>query len=773
LLTAFAAAAAAGGTLDLLPTPHYLEMQGAALRFSAAEPVHVLLAHANLEAASEALANGFPDARFARGDPPQVVLWDYSVSQDVRVPLNFLDRQLLADSALRSQSYVLRTHGSSLFVVGGGAAGVLYGAATAAQLIRKNGGGLEIPGIYIRDYPDFEYRAASDWLLNTEINRWALDRGRGLEDYSRLVKKKLDRAARFKINVVLIDGFGWSFDKRPAGYAAMMRELNRYARARGIRLQYGGYGAAYDTAQQPGEFHGMLFLNRESYPEGREYECLAYPPRTGGINPRTMGGCRSNDELNRLKAEELEHFVNAVEPGMLYIHHEDCCVFEDMQKAWLGRCERCRRRWPNDSLLAADGGAGGLAHGYSNLIAAATRVSHKDTGFNAAKDTQIVLVSPVYMPASPRSEQWGEVLELWRNIARLLPRTSNVQICFREVLPQPGGGKRFIELFNSIMAAEGLPFGAYVFMVGGADNFLTDYPTTGTPAMNAYFRGARTMYNATGDFYREPMELLSAEYSWNIRSDGFFLDPENEAQIAGVDQWIYKPAAPAEIFGPGKLFDRICARLYGSRAGEFMSRYYRLAAPLPDVDIPEAPPDRAWYRGRKTRYLPRVWTYATAVPSYWYHLLLDSLTWGPEPEERYRSGMRGLDISKTELHRRLARRWKLASELNAAGAQQIHSAIAAGPLPDSVEDLRFLESLFRIYAPLLAGLRDYHQARADPPGSEVASLLRSSLHGAETVQRLAEQQFPNPVDPAMGEVRSLVTYPGQLADAIRKWQASR
>jgi hypothetical protein len=203
-----------------------------------------------------------------------------------------------------------------------------------------------------------------------------------------------------------------------------------------------------------------------------------------------------------------------------------------------------------------------------------------------------------------------------------------------------------------------------------------------------------------------------------------------------------------------------------------MSRYYRLAAQLPDVAIPEPSPDRAWYRGRKTQYLPRVWTYATAVPSYWYHLLLDSLTWGGEPDERYRTGMRGLDISTAELHRRLARRWKLAAELNAAGAQQVRSAIAAGPLQDSVEDLRFLDSLFRIDMPLLAALRDYHQARSGPSVNEARAFMQSALEGAMTAQRLAEEQFPNPVDPAMGEIRSLVTYPRQLADAIRKWQAS-
>ncbi|HYI96499.1 MAG TPA: hypothetical protein VEX68_23350 [Bryobacteraceae bacterium] len=119
-----------------------------------------------------------------------------------------------------------------------------------------------------------------------------------------------------------------------------MRRLNRYARERRIRLIYGGYGAAYDLASRPGEYQGAPHLNRDSYPDGHVYSRLNYPG--GKPNVGTLGTCRSNDTLNRVKGEELVRFVDAVESGAVYIHHEDCCVFEDFQKAWLGRCDRCR-----------------------------------------------------------------------------------------------------------------------------------------------------------------------------------------------------------------------------------------------------------------------------------------------------------------------------------------------------------------------------------------------------------------------------------------------
>jgi hypothetical protein len=64
-----------------------------------------------------------------------------------------------------------------------------------------------------------------------------------------------------------------------------MRNLNRYARERGMLLQFGGYGVAYHIAQQEGEYEGTVFLNRESYPNGRVYQCLAFPSEKAALIP--------------------------------------------------------------------------------------------------------------------------------------------------------------------------------------------------------------------------------------------------------------------------------------------------------------------------------------------------------------------------------------------------------------------------------------------------------------------------------------------------------
>ncbi len=141
-----------------------------------------------------------------------IYLWNYAADQAPPLALNFLDREVLAGSAHYGQSYVIRTpDAKSMWVIGGSEQGVLWGAMTVLQLIRRGAKGTEVEGVYIRDYPDFEFRASADWLLNVEVNRWALDRGQGIEAFARLCERKLDEMLRLKINMVLMDGFGWGW----------------------------------------------------------------------------------------------------------------------------------------------------------------------------------------------------------------------------------------------------------------------------------------------------------------------------------------------------------------------------------------------------------------------------------------------------------------------------------------------------------------------------------------------------------------------------------
>jgi hypothetical protein len=669
--------------------------------------------------------------------------------------LNYLERRTLESDPLRAQSYVIAMNGDTMWVIGGSPLGVQYGAATVAQLFSFDQHGTHLEAASIRDSPDFEFRAVSDWLLAAELNRWSFDRGQSFDDFTRIMKGRLSRSASYKINMALVDGFGWSLATRPPEYPALMRELNRYARERGVRLLFGGYGAAYDLANRPGEHHGAAHLNRRSYPDGQVYNCMKYPGDKPGSG--TLGTCRSNDELNRVKGEELARFAEAVEPGGLYIHHEDCCVYEDYQKAWLGRCERCRKRWPNDSLTAPDGGAGALAHGYSSLIEAVNRVKHE--GYDASRDTEIIIVSPVYMPASAASSEWSNVLELWKNITKQMTRAGNVQICFRETMPQAGGGSRWIEIFRAMMTEEGLPFGAFVFFAGGADGFLSNYPMSGAPSMTAHFLGAKSIFHATGDFYVEPMELIAAEYAWNTRSSGFYRNPTRQADVDEIARWMHTPGEPPDIFGEGKIFDRICAKLYGEKAGKQMSSYYRLHEWLPDIrHNPENQSEKKqlYYSRRTPPYLRRVFDYVTALPTHWDYIGLEAASWKTEsdtPEER-------------ELHRRRARLWRLTLELNHRGKELVASARANDPRPEAVADIDFLLTLFDVQRPLLEALKDFHTALQNSEAVDAEQHLNSALKNARMAHERAVKQFPQPVDPAMGEIRSLLKFSADLAVAI-------
>ncbi len=767
LIALLLATASAWAGPHVLPTPQYQEALGREVK----GPFKVLAEQpsARVELAAEMLRQALPQAS-PQGSPGAAVhLWSYGDGGEPPIALNVLDREVLTNAAHWQQSYVIvYPDDGSVWVVGASPQGVLWGAATLVQLL--NAGALT--AAYIRDYPDFEFRAASDWLLNIEINGWALDRGQSVDAFARTVEEKLDRAVRYKINMVMFDGFGFSLSKRPAWYPGLMERLNRYARARGIHLMFGGYGASYGMAYEPvvmyengAGFLGTVFENRHGYPNGPKYRCMGFPKVRTGYDPATLGSCRSNEELNRLKAKELREFVEAVEPGALYIHHEDFGGFAGTQRAWLDRCDNCRRRWPNDALEARDGGAGGLANGYAALVRAVEGVRNSASGYDASRDCQIVLVSPVYVPDDATSESWAKALELWRNIGLELPHFGNVQACFREVWPLNGGGRRWTEMFAETMKSAGLALNTFLFYAGGADRFTTDYPLSGAPAMNALFRGARGIYNASGDFYQEPMELINAEYSWNARSIGSRVPQTSQEAHTLLRRYAYEKDQPPEVFGAGGLYERACRLLYGDDAAAPMMAYYRLSAELPDT-----PPGET--TGRPMTWLPLTWDRAYAAPPHWRHLVQDSYTWPAEiRDETFAAAVGRMGIDSTTLHQRLAARWRTVAQLNREGESLVRKALAAQPREEAREDLEFLATMLSVYQPLTQALAEFHAAVAVPAPDSSALTRASEL--ASRAHELALAKFPKPVDPIGGELGALRNFSGRLVTAIAERKAGR
>ena len=618
--------------------------------------------------------------------------------------LNAGDRQLLGSSKATGQEYVLWVDPPHrrIYLIGSGDQGVLYAAVSLLQLLKGALDTVRIQGCQIRDYPDFEHRLAADWLMNVEIDRWSYDWGDGVSGYLTRVKRKLDLCLDQKINMVLIHGFGWGTDLFPE-FAPMMRELNQYARHRGIHLVTGGYGASYGMSYQSGPLYeeapylGKLFMNRDSYPDGKVYECMGFPHgREGGMNPRTTGSCRANDELNQLKAAELREYVEKTEPGGLYIHHEDFGGFEGTQGSWLQRCDRCRARWPNDDLKALDGGAGGLAHGYRQLIDAIFSVKNAQTGYDASRDCIVVPVSPVYVANSQSLADWNNVLELWENTAQLLPASRNIEIAFREMYPLQGTARRFVDDFNQAMQKADRPFKVFMFFAGGANYFYNDYPVVSSPALNAAFLGAGTIYNGGNGFNQEPLQWIDAEYSWNVRSTGFYRDPKSYESADRIRQDLqHNRVWPKEIFGEGGLLEQACIRLYGEKAAPAMVRFNTLYEEASQDETP-----------------PRMWPKLYPLTAMWRNLAVDSRTWSPQIEHsRLVQFMKGHDLSPADLHRRLVSRWRKWARVTRQGERLVERALrATGPDQPSRQDLEHLLATLRVgvrFADLLANLHSF------------------------------------------------------------------
>jgi hypothetical protein len=313
--------------------------------------------------------------------------------------------------------------------------------------------------------------------------------------------------------------------------------------------------------------------------------------------------------------------------------------------------------------------------------------------------------------------------------------------------------------------------GIFLFFAGGADNDSNDYPFTGVPALNALFMGAKSIYNFSGDFYQEPMELINAEYSWNVHSTGFYKDPLTYTEAVETQRKLMLDENEARpLLVRDGLFQRACNLLYGQTAGPIMAEYYRAFEWIPDIPRNQ---NESLQAGEKT-YLPMTWNRAYAVPSHWRHLGLDSKTWGVEvSNEAYFGDMQKLKLSKAELHRRLAHRWTVVAEMNRKGTVYIDRALASNPQPDAVDDLRFLQTSFRVYQPLLEALVDFHGGLKLYFGGQNNSKCVQDLKAAQTkakqAQEMANREFPRPLDPTGGEVGALRNSARRLVEATDMW----
>ena len=154
-------------------------------------------------------------------------------------------------------------------------------------------------------------------------------------------------------------------------------------------------------------------------------------------------------------------------------------------------------------------------------------------------------------------------------------------------------------------------------------------------------------------------------------------------------------------------------------------------------------------------------------------MVLDSGTWGAEIQDgRYKTTAQRMDLSREELHRRLARRWSIVAELNRKGCALIEHALNASPLEESIEDVRFLRTLLTAYQPLTDALEQFHrvlQLRFSKSGSNgsLSGQLQSALRLAEQAHALAKESFPHPIVPVAAQVDTVRNYSDALVQAIQ------
>ena len=568
----------------LVPTPKYCNLMSRKMLISHnnTPSFKINCAHEHFDDALTIINQELEDSGFrtysndAGADFSIKILFTEDINQSIELLSEEDKRFILKQKS--EQAFILKSFAAIqreknvIVMIAPGISGILYATVTLKQLLKSKSGIITCPELCIRDYPDFEYRVACRWLICLEADRWSYDWGDGREKLLRRFREKLTFCLRHKINMIFFDGFEWNSRKYPE-YAADMRQLNKYASDRGIKLIFGGHGIGIGGRdpeapgiENCGFMKGLGDKNRRSYPDGELYPCcgLKWEEKT-----RYNGTCRSNKELNKLKKSELKKYVTDIEPRALYIHNEDVADFAIGSDMWKLRCPGCRKKWKNDNLEKIDGGAGAIAFGMNQLCEAVFSVKNKKSGYDAERDCVIILVSPAYGDYLSKDETWDKIVEMWSNISKGLKYNRNVLLGFREQFWRMDNSQLRIKELAKSLEDKGNGHGIFVFSVGGADLFSNNAMISATPLLNNYFEGATAVFNFSGILFQEPQQLINSEFSWNSSPAVDLADTYEEA-VQCYRKYTDLHYLPDEFKLSDAFFSKYCEYLYGVKAGKWL-----------------------------------------------------------------------------------------------------------------------------------------------------------------------------------------------------------
>ena len=495
--------------------------------------------------------------------------------------IQFGDEKFFEEKNAAEQGYILTRDANGVVLTAQSSIGVLYGLMTLRQLCE------EAPATFeIYDRPQIRFRGNMNTLW-AECGVWSFDFGDGIDKAKQRIKDVIDQYALTKMNLMYADAFGFNTERFP-GYDALMKELTDYAKVRGVRIIVGGYGMGYGMSAHKNAYMGQVFYNRESYPDGKIYQCIGT-----NDNARKHGTCLSNDALTDAKIEEIRNYLRATGVNTLYLHNMDDDVLTT--ELWTNRCDECRAKWPGFSLNTANGAAGAFAAFYNRIFEAL---------LPEFPDLIICPVSPGYAYADSTDElEFTKTCKFWSAVYELIENKENCIPMFREQFYQHYQPKmRFNHLYET------LPSYSVVYF-SSSDGFYSDKIYTPSAAYAVFMKDADLVLCANGSALQKPTIAANAEYLWNPTGSAFYnleLLGDYKEQFAHYNAFREGNIRPDGIYAEDGLLDTSCQLLFGKEHGKRIADIYRLQGKNGESPIFTACNVELWTNYTKVNF-PMLW----------------------------------------------------------------------------------------------------------------------------------------------------------------------
>ncbi len=127
-------------------------------------------------------------AELIHGDVDRPTIWIGLASSDEQLLVQARKKNILPDTKLGEEGYILRVEKKNIYIVANAPAGAFYGVQTLKQMLRGYSKSEELPAVEIRDWPSIAFRCVMD------------DISRGPVPTNDFLKQQIRRYAEMKIN---------------------------------------------------------------------------------------------------------------------------------------------------------------------------------------------------------------------------------------------------------------------------------------------------------------------------------------------------------------------------------------------------------------------------------------------------------------------------------------------------------------------------------------------------------------------------------------------